>query len=288
VKRKIVPMNERRLSYCAAEVRRHDPDRFMTALFAPAERREALWALYAFNLEVAKTREVVSEILIGRIRLQWWREAIAEIYEGKTRAHAVIRPLAEAIGRTKLSRSHFERLIDAREFDLDEAAPATLEALEIYAEGTSSTLVALALEALGAKGSQADAVSRPLGIAWALVGLLRALPFHAQQRRLFLPRDLVDAAGIRPNDLFERGGIAGVPVVVGAVANRAREHLAEARRQRGDLPRALLPALLPGILADGYLTELRRAAYNPFILDLTRKRPWRPLRLLLASTLGRY
>ncbi|HEY6335561.1 MAG TPA: phytoene/squalene synthase family protein [Alphaproteobacteria bacterium] len=281
-------MAERQLSYCAAEVQRHDPDRFMTALFAHAELREALCVLYAFNLEVAKTREVVSEIMIGRIRLQWWREAIAEIYVGNARAHAVARPLADLISRAKLSRSYFERLIDARELDLEDAPPSTLDALEAYAEGTSSTLVALALEALDAKTTDADAVSRPLGIAWALVGLLRAVPFHAQRRRLYLPQDLMDDAGVNPSELFEHGRTPGLPSVVRAVASRARRHLALARRYRAGLPRAALPALLPGILADGYLAELRRAGYDPFALDLLRQRPWRPLRLLLASALGRY
>ena len=281
-------MAERQLSYCAAEVQRHDPDRFMTALFAPAERREALCVLYAFNLEVAKTREVVSEILIGRIRLQWWREAIAEIYAGKARAHAVARPLADLIFRAKLSRSHFERLIDARERDLEDAPPSTIDALEAYAEGTSSTLVALALEALDAKVADADAASRPLGIAWALVGLLRAVPFHAQRRRLYLPQDLMDDAGVKPGELFEHGRTEGLPSVVRALASRARLHLAEARRYRAGFPRAALPALLPGILADGYLAELRRAGYDPFALNPQRQQPWRPLRLLLASALGRY
>ena len=65
------------LSYCAQEVRRHDRARYLSSLFAPDERREDLFALYAFNLEVAKTAEVVSEPMLGQIRLQWWREAIA-------------------------------------------------------------------------------------------------------------------------------------------------------------------------------------------------------------------
>ena len=74
-------MSSTRLSYCADQVRRQDRERYLTALFAPAGRREDLFALYAFNLEVAKTAEVVSEAMVGRIRLQWWREAIEEIEE---------------------------------------------------------------------------------------------------------------------------------------------------------------------------------------------------------------
>ena len=105
-------------------MRRHDRDRFLTALFAPVERREALFALYAFNFEVAKTREVVQQVLLGHIRLQWWREAIGEIYSGgPVRRHEVVDPLAEAIRRLALSRDWFDRLIAARAADLDDAPP---------------------------------------------------------------------------------------------------------------------------------------------------------------------
>ena len=85
------------LSYCAGQVRAHDRDRYLTATLAPADRREALFALYAFNLEIARTREVISEPMVGQIRLQWWREAIGGVYEDDPRAHEVVRPLAAAV-----------------------------------------------------------------------------------------------------------------------------------------------------------------------------------------------
>ena len=67
-------------------IRRHDRDRFQTALFAPAARREALFALYAFNYEIARVREVVTEPMLGRIRLEWWRENIAAAFANGSRA----------------------------------------------------------------------------------------------------------------------------------------------------------------------------------------------------------
>ena len=300
-------MVERALSYCAGEVRRHDPDRFLTALFAPAERREDLFALYAFNLEVARTREMVSEALLGRMRLEWWRETIEGVYAGNPRRHEVARPLAEAVGRARLSRIHFDRLIDAREADFEDVPPASLEALVAYAEATSSSLVALALEVLGVRGAATDsaassrdagegaprapaaaAVAREVGIAWALTGLLRAVPFHAQHRRLYLPADLMASAGAKAGELFERGRTSGLALVVERVATRAREHLAAARRLRPALSPAALPALLPATLADAYLAELRRKDFDPFALDHRPRRVLKPLRLALAAMLARY
>ena len=77
----------------AALVRRHDPDRFLTALFAPPDRRDALLTLYAFNHELARAREVASEPPLALIRLQWWREVV----EGEPKRHEVATPLSEAI-----------------------------------------------------------------------------------------------------------------------------------------------------------------------------------------------
>src|SRR3954465_7509110 len=85
------------LSAVAAIVRRHDRDRYQTALFAPADRREALFALYAFNHEVARVREAVTTPMLGQIRLQWWREIIDAAYAGTpARRHEVATPLVAA------------------------------------------------------------------------------------------------------------------------------------------------------------------------------------------------
>src|SRR5713101_9720914 len=100
-----------RLSPVAALVRRHDRDRFQTVLFAPAARREALFALYAFNYEIARVRESVSEPMLGQIRLQWWREVVAAAYAGDPpRQHVVAEPLAAVIRDFALTRSHFDRM----------------------------------------------------------------------------------------------------------------------------------------------------------------------------------
>src|SRR5438874_6276930 len=136
----------------AALVRQHDRDRYQTTLFAPAERHEALLALYAFNYEIARVRETVSEPMLGQIRLQWWREVLDAAYAGAPpRQHEVVLPLTAAIHEFGLNRELFDRLIDTRERDLADEPPASLAALEDYAEGSSAPLVALALQALGAR-----------------------------------------------------------------------------------------------------------------------------------------
>jgi phytoene synthase len=281
-------MPAHRLSYCAQQLRRFDNDRYLTALFAPAARREAIFALYAFNLEVARTAEAVSESLLGKIRLQWWRDALDGIYAGRPARHEVVAPLAEAVRRHGLKRAHFDRLIDAREFDLEDEAPATLAELEDYAEGTSSSLVQLALQVLGAEGQATETAGRHVGIAFALTGLLRAVPVHAGRKRHFLPQNLAEARSLQTETLFGLSSSAALCAVAEDVARRAGEHLALARAQSSATPKAALPALLPAVLAGQALATLRKVGYDPFDPRLAAQNPNRVFRLAWAKLRGRY
>ena len=180
-----------RLSPVAALVQRHDRDRYQTVLFAPVARREALFALYAFNYQIARVRERVTQPTLGRMRLEWWREAVAAAFDGGlTRHHVVVEPLTAAIREYPLTRAHFDRLIDTRENDLDDEPPASLEALEDYAEGTSARLVYLALEILGARDQPTTLAGFHVGVGYALAGLLHAMPYLAPTGRRFIPTDV--------------------------------------------------------------------------------------------------
>src|SRR3982751_5229634 len=103
---------------CMDTIRRYDRDRFLLGLTVPVNRRNALWALFAFNHEIAKTREVVSEPTLGLIRLQWWRDALDQLYQGNTLQHEVLTALTPVIREHDLPRAWFDDLINAREADL--------------------------------------------------------------------------------------------------------------------------------------------------------------------------
>lgn len=276
------------LSYSAAQLRRDDNDRYLTALHAPVACREALFALYAFNVEVAKTRETVSEPMIGQIRLQWWREAIDDVFAGTVRDHAVLRPLAGAIEAHTLSRSYFDALLDGREFDLSDEPPQTLDALVEYVRQTSSTLMHLALEILGARDGAAHVAAGPIGIAWGLTGLLRAAAFHARAKRQYLPLELMEKAKADPADLFELRGGAALASVARSVADEARRQLSAGRTHRRDVPRAARSALLPATLAEMYLAAMGRRNHNLFAQPIEISQPRRQVRLLRSALLGRY
>jgi len=260
-------------------VRRHDRDRYLAALFAPVERRTAVMALYAFNHEIAKTREVVTEPLLGRIRLQWWREAIAEAYAGgNVRAHEVMTPLAAAIRQHRLSREHFDAIIEARELDLAEAPPTTLAALEQYCAATSGGLQCLVLEILETRNDDSMEAAREVGIAYALTGLIRAIPFHARARRHFLPAEITSEVGLDLDTLLELRASPALTAAVERLAERARQHLVTARSRRRHLPSTALPALLPARVAAGYLKDIeavRGNVFDPRLVASASRTAWR-------------
>ena len=225
--------------------------------------------------------------MLGQIRLQWWREALDGIYAGSVREHPVVAALAEAVETHELDRARFEAIVDGRAADLDPGPPPDLDALEGYVAATAVPLVELACQVLGA-GEGTIARARSAGLGLGLAGVLRAVPFHARQRRLYVPLSLLEDAGIVSATLFDRAPPGAFAEAVAPVAARARAHVAAVRRARRDIPRAARAAFLPLAPAEAYLHRLARnghdvfdprTAFSPFAVQL---------RIVLAAVGGRY
>lgn len=173
-------------------VRRHDYPRYLISLFAKGyEQKQALWALYAFNYEIAKTREIVSDTTLGLIRLTWWRDALKHIYGIKTEQprredeHPILPELAAAIKSFDLPYEQFDKLLLGREFDLEDLQPESIEGLLQYIDNTNTPL--LKLTALVTDQDIQDDALQALSLANGLAGILRAIPFHAQHNIVLLP-----------------------------------------------------------------------------------------------------
>lgn len=259
--------------YCLDEVRRHDHDRYLTALFLPAERRSAALALYAFNLEIARTREIVSEPLLGQIRLQWWRETIEGLYAGTPREHPVVDALGVAIREYGLPRDGLDGLIDAREADLDDGPPPDIKALENYAAGTSGELSALVMQTLDETGETAMTAARGVGTAWAIIGLARAVGFHAQTQRIYIPEELLSEYEVERRRLFDLKPSAGLNRAIEAMVERASCYLTDARSSSADITKTARRGLLLASLADRYIRAIRKAGFDPFGIPAAQVSP---------------
>ncbi len=229
----------------AALVRRHDPDRFLTALFAPPDKRDALLTLYAFNHELARAREAVSEPPLALVRLHWWREVV----EGAPRRHEVADPLRRALDSGALEPADLLAMIDAREAEAEDGF-ATEAVWRAYLDACAGGLAVAAARLLGAPDPE---VLRLPGAAYGVAGILRSVAVHARQGRCLLPHDRLRRHGIVPEQVIRRPEAA--KPVVRELADLALGWLRPLR-----LPRREVAAGLPAVLAR---RDLHRAPTFP-------------------------
>ena len=219
-------MNARQSSveHCQDIIRTHDKDRYLASLFAPDAVRPQLWALYAFNYEVARIREVTSEPQLGEIRLQWWHDAIAGITRGQGADGPLFSLLQEAIETGRLPRPALFNLLEARRFDLYNDPMPDLATLEGYLGETSSALIQLsAMLLIGARATDTAEAAGYAGIAYGIAGLLRAIPVHRARGQCYIPAELLHKHGANG------GGGAGREFHARRAGSRSR-----ARRPRAE------------------------------------------------------
>lgn len=245
-------------------VREADRDRYLSVLFAPEEKRGALFSLYAFNAEVARIRDVIHEPLPGEIRLQWWRDVTEDGAPEAAAGHPVAAALLETIRSCDLPRAAFGHYLDARIFDLyDDPIPSRND-LEGYCGETASALIQMASMVLAAKEApRFAACAGHAGCAQAMTGLLRLLPIHLSRGQCYVPRDLLSAAGTTPEAFIARQDAAATKRAVEAMVALAGEHFAAFRREAKALPAILRPAYLPATLAGRYLVRLASGKVDP-------------------------
>lgn len=269
---------------CAQLVRTYDPDRYFSALFAPADKRPLLFALYAFNHELARVAETVREPMMGEIRLQWWRDAIEQARAGKPRRHDVAEALAGVFSSVDLPHAMIDTMIDARAFDSSAETFEDFAALERYVDGTSGNLMRLAARVLGA-GEGCYALASEAGIAYGLAGLLRTLPFHAARHKLYLPVKLLSILSITEDDVFAKHDGQKLKAAINQTAIHGRGHFWKARGMAR--PRKALPAFLPATLVPLYLRRVTRRWFDPFHHSAEVPLHRRQMALLGASVRGR-
>jgi phytoene synthase len=146
--------------YVLNEVRAVDRDRFLAALFAPEPQRRDLLALLAFDHELGRTRTVTREPMMARIRLQWWREAVAEAAgDAQPRAQPIVESLSETVRRHGLAAQDLVALIDAREEEID----GPLDVVR-----TGHALCDLQLAVLDVRDDDTRRAARAVASAWLM------------------------------------------------------------------------------------------------------------------------
>ncbi|WLR94135.1 phytoene/squalene synthase family protein [Shinella zoogloeoides] len=246
-------------AHCLTVLRDTDRDRYLACLLAPAEKRGALAALYAFNAEIARVRDAVREALPGEIRLQWWRDLLEGEADGDAMANPLAAALMACVKEHRLPVAVLTDMIEARIFDLYNDPMESRAALEGYAGETASALVQLASLILDPQGAPNSAeAAGHAGVAQTVAGALLMLPIHRRRGQVYLPADLLAATGLTPEALLDGSDKAAAARAVEAFVGLGREHFAKARAAGGVSP-ANRPAFLPVALVPPILNAAAKA-----------------------------
>lgn len=249
------------------ELKTFDHDRYLSLLVMDAAAREKLIALYGLNAELARIRELVSEPMLGEIRLQWWRETVELIPQGETRGHDVAECLAGILPASSLSADDLIGLIDGRSRDIEGGLFHDFTELDAYVAETAGLLMRLGVRLVAGDALEMrlrDTLEKAAR-AYAYTGFLRALPFHASQGTVMLPHSFLEAHEVELEDVVNGVARPGLHAAMREMATMARDLLEEAREMLATKEaRPALPVLLPLAALPLYLKPLLSADYDPF------------------------
>lgn len=195
------------------ELKRQDADRYLLSLFAPVSVRPALWALYCLDYDIARTREMVTDTNLGLIRLQWWRDEIGKMYVNGTHPQIPALSILGPWARDKnIPQDWFQALLYAREFDLQDVAPANWMGLCNYADFISTPVSKIALKLVG--GAADETELKHISRDFAMQRLIRSVPDMLSRRQCFLPEDMLSDLGLSSQKIIDFNHKAEIVQVV--------------------------------------------------------------------------
>ncbi|CAN5117148.1 phytoene/squalene synthase family protein [soil metagenome] len=267
-------------AFTADLVRSHDFSRYASTLFVPPDKRRALLALYAFNVEITRVREQVSQPLPGEIRLQWWTDMLAGAGHGDVTGNPVAAELMWAIGRHQLPIDRLAKLIDTHIFDLYHDPMPDLTVLETHFADTTSTLLALAAKILGDTSEAAGQVADHGGLAQGVAQVIALLPYDSARGQLFLPLDILTQHGSSAAEVFLGKPTPAIRAALDQLIDGARAQLATAKSLLPQVSSEARRAFLPLALVAQQLDRMAMTETDPFAIHV-------PSRLRTLWTLWR-
>nr|WP_295465105.1 phytoene/squalene synthase family protein [Mesorhizobium sp.] len=241
--------------YLADLVRKADEDRYLSVLYAPEGKRQGLLSIYAFDAEIARVRDLVSEPMPGEIRLQWWRDVLSAGEAGG--GHPIAASLLETIASHRLPLQSFLDYLEARTFDLyDDPMPSRTD-LEGYCGETVSAVFQLAALVLDPDAAaQAAGLSGHAGCVTGIIRLLRLMPLHRRRGQCFVPPEVLAASGLDREAYLAGAPADAIALAVGAMKSLASEHLRAFLAGAPALPLSLRSAFLPLATASARLDRI--------------------------------
>ena len=253
-------------AYCADLVRGHDFPRYASTLFLPGVHRRPMLAIYAFNVEISRIRDQVSQPLPGQMRLQWWTDLLAGHDHGGIEGNPVASELMWVIRTWRLPLDRLAQLIIEHEFDLYNDPMPSLSALEGYANDTASTLFACCSRILVRPSEEIDHVARHAGLAYGMIDVINQLPQDIARRQLFLPQQFLQQHGSSVEEVYAAKETPQARAAVDDLVAEAKKHLTTALSLLAEVPQEVRPAFLPLALVRRDIGRMERRDNDPFVL----------------------
>lgn len=280
---------------CQGIMRTRDMDNMLCFAFLPPGVNSASLAVRAFNAEIASAADKVRDPRdprMAQLRLSWWLEALDRLEEGDAPAH----PVAEALAATlfaypAMDTQLLRSMVEWRIKDLEGTQPATIDSLELYAEGTQTAMYNLILQAMGEfEAEQNVKAASHVGQATGLLLLLKGTRAHARRNRVYIPKNIATANKLSLGELVKCHPSQELSQCVYEVAMEAKRHLELAHELKPT--KGAVKALMPAAISTLYLEQLEKYEYdvmNPaFHLAPERGRLWLQWRLLKNSLWGTF
>jgi 15-cis-phytoene synthase len=257
--------------FCAELVRSHDFPRYAATLFLPPDQRRSLLAIYAFNAEISRVRELVSQPLPGEMRLQWWTDMLAGAGHGGVEGNPVAAELNLAIRNRELPVERLTRLIEEHQFDLYNDPMPTMAALEGYLNDTTAALFSLGAAIAGWQSGEIEHLARHAGLAQGLSQVVASLPLDASRRQLFVPLQLLESRGSGMEEVFAGKQTPNLLAALNQLIEEARGHLDAAKAQIAGAPPEVSRVFLPLALVERDLKLQARAEADFFRPNTTSR-----------------
>jgi phytoene synthase len=251
-------------AFCATLVREHDFSRYAATLFVAPELRRALLSLYAFNVEIVRVRDQVTQPLPGEVRLQWWRDVLTGEAHGGVEGNPVAAELLLTVRQFDLPIDRLTRLIDEHTFDLYSDPMPTGAALDGYLSDTEAALVAIAAQIVAPPSPELNHLARHAGLALGIFQVIASLPRDAVRGQLFVPLDLLERHGSGLAEVFAGKPTPAIRAALDELAAEAGQHLETALQLMGEGPPTVRPILLLLALVRRDIARRARAGGDPF------------------------
>ena len=267
--------------YCQDKAAKSGSSFYYSFMFLPAERRQAITALYAFCREVDDVVDECHDLSLAQTKLEWWRQEVGRVYNG-TPTHPVGLALKDVIKGFRLPQEQLLEIIDGMAMDLSQTRYLDFKGLQLYCYRVASVVGLLAAEIFGYQDRQTLKYAHDLGLAFQLTNIIRDVGEDARRGRIYLPIEDLQRFDVPAKDLLEARYSDAFRELMAFQAERAEKFYDQAFAQ---LPAIDRKAQRPGlVMAAIYRTLLREIARDGFLV-LDRRTSLTPLRKVwLAGT----